>query len=260
MFTDFSTAPCFETTDQHCKSLLQDILAKLDCPSQLCEIAPSSDLFADADWQHSLALVVNGPVAYWDHDKPLYHYDNGDLIGLETLVTGDHGAYKTEFKVELRRFQADVFFEQVQKHTALANLWLQYLLATQLRQSQMLSAVVQPAPNRSFGFRQVSAGETIIQEGSLADEVYSFVEGHADVFCKGVKVGEVRENDIFGAFALLTDQRRTASVVANQSGLLMVVPSEKFETLIQCHPKLCLTLMKNMAQQIINLNEQMIGS
>ena len=102
--------------------------------------------------------------------------------------------------------------------------------------------------------------ETIIEEGTESDSVYSIVEGHAEVFVRGIKVGEVLEDEIFGAMSLLTNSPRTASVVADSRCLVMVVPRHQFETMIKTHPRICMSLMENMARQIVSLNQQITAN
>ncbi|RLU00009.1 MAG: Crp/Fnr family transcriptional regulator [Ketobacter sp.] len=75
-----------------------------------------------------------------------------------------------------------------------------------------------------------------------------------------MKVGEVLEDEIFGAMSLLTHSPRTASVVADCRCLVMVVPRHQFETMIKTHPRICMSLMENMARQIVALNQQITAN
>jgi CRP-like cAMP-binding protein len=140
-------------------------------------------------------------------------------------------------------------------NTSKARQWADYLLAECSRHSAVIASLDIPADNASLGFETYADGETIIEEGTESDAVYSIVEGHAEVFVKGIKVGEVLENEIFGAMSLLTNSPRTATVNADGRCLIMVVPRHQFETMIKTHPRICISLMENMVWQIVSLNE-----
>src|SRR5690625_7337213 len=73
-----------------------------------------------------------------------------------------------------------------------------------------------------------SAGETIIAQGAEADRVFTLLEGKAEALRDGVKVGEVHADEIFGALAVFTRQRRMASVVAISDCTVLAVPKDEF--------------------------------
>ncbi len=260
MFTDSISSEAFEQANEHCKELLQDALDALKLRPTLCEAQPTDDLFAAAEWHNKLCLIVSGSIAYKDDSKTLYHYEFGDLLGLENTGTAMTGRYAVDFPVELKCYDGNQFWTEITADPKLSKLWLNYLAATHYRQTTLVSALITPTETKALGFKHFAAGDTIIEEGSNSDTVYSIVEGHAEVFVKEVKVGEVLEDEIFGALSLLTKSPRTASVIADQNCLVMVVPKDQFETMIQTHPRICLSLLENMARQIVALNEQVAAS
>ena len=160
----------------------------------------------------------------------------------------------------LRPYDREALWQAAMENTGKARQWGDYLLAECSRHSAVIASLDTPTDKASLGFQTYAEGETIIEEGTESDSVYSIVEGHAEVFVKGIKVGEVLEDEIFGAMSLLTNSPRTASVIADCRCLVMVVPRHQFETMIKTHPRICLSLMENMARQIVALNQQITSN
>jgi CRP/FNR family transcriptional regulator, cyclic AMP receptor protein len=109
------------------------------------------------------------------------------------------------------------------------------------------------------GFLDFAKGETIINQGDEADLVYTLIEGSADALCDGIKVGEIHQNEIFGALAVFTRQPRIASVVASSDCTVMTVGKEDFIRLIYEQPQLSVGLIEEMAAKINHLNNQLLA-
>lgn len=109
------------------------------------------------------------------------------------------------------------------------------------------------------GFVHYNAGETIIAQGDDADLVYTLIDGHADALCDGVKVGEIHQNEIFGALAVFTRQPRIASVVARTDCTVMMVNKDDFIQLIYEQPQISVGLIEEMAAKINELNNQLLA-
>lgn len=109
------------------------------------------------------------------------------------------------------------------------------------------------------GFLDFAKGDTIITQGDEADLVYTLIEGSADAVCDGIKVGEIHQNEIFGALAVFTRQPRIASVVASSDCTVMTVGKEDFIRLIYEQPQLSVGLIEEMAAKINHLNNQLLA-
>lgn len=109
------------------------------------------------------------------------------------------------------------------------------------------------------GFSNFAAGETIIQQGDPADLVYTLIEGSADALRDGIKVGEIHQNEIFGALAVFARQTRLASVVARTDCTVMMVNKDDFIQLIYEQPQLSIGLIEEMAAKINELNTQLLA-
>jgi CRP/FNR family cyclic AMP-dependent transcriptional regulator len=85
------------------------------------------------------------------------------------------------------------------------------------------------------------------------------IEGVAEVLVDGVPVGRIGEGEIFGAMAVLTQAQRSATVRAKTACSVIEVPKEQFTELIRSNPVTIHGLLIDMANSIVNLNEQLVG-
>lgn len=82
------------------------------------------------------------------------------------------------------------------------------------------------------------AGSTLALEGALGREVVVIVKGTASVARDGANVAQVAAGDIVGEMAVLFDERRNASVVAETSVDAFVLTSQEFRSLLSNCPRL----------------------
>jgi CRP-like cAMP-binding protein len=77
--------------------------------------------------------------------------------------------------------------------------------------------------------RNVASGQTVIQAGDPGREFFLVGAGTFEVLdAGGATIGQLRPGDHFGEVALLRDVPRTATVRANQEGLLLVLAKDAF--------------------------------
>ncbi|RLP54293.1 MAG: cyclic nucleotide-binding domain-containing protein [Ketobacter sp.] len=256
MFLESNFTEQFEKTDNYCKDLLSKALVDIPPSSKAVSYASFEDLYEAEENQGLVFLLEEGTVAHQQENKTLFHYDAGDLIGMSQWGGMPIAKYYTESPVTLIPYNREALWQKAMNDAKKARQWGDYLLAECARHSSVIASLDTPVDKTSLGFQTYSPGETIIEEGTASDTVFSIVEGHANVFVQNIKVGEVLEDEIFGAMSLLTNSPRTASVIADQRCLVMVVPRSQFEMMIKTHPRICISLMENMARQIVSLNEQ----
>jgi hypothetical protein len=121
----------------------------------------------------------------------------------------------------------------------------------------LLNHNTQVPPDPMPGFEFFKSGDVIIQEGDIADSVYTLIQGRAKVTVKGTPVGEAKENEIIGLQAMLLKSTRTASVVAEGPCSAVKVTYDKFRSLIETRPELVISTLETMAQQIDRANQRM---
>jgi CRP/FNR family cyclic AMP-dependent transcriptional regulator len=101
----------------------------------------------------------------------------------------------------------------------------------------------------------VRAGETIIREGDEGDCLFVVVDGSARTE-KRTPSGDswtVRfyaRGGVFGELSLLDNVRRSATVVAETDGTLLVVERERFVTFGDRHPVAGLLVTRRLAERL----------
>ncbi len=76
--------------------------------------------------------------------------------------------------------------------------------------------------------RQVSPGQTVVQEGARGDTFYFVLTGTVDVSAHGRKVATLGRGDFFGEIAILQGTERTATVTAAGPCSLFELPGQLF--------------------------------
>lgn len=94
-----------------------------------------------------------------------------------------------------------------------------------------------PAPHR----RTFAPGALIIEEGSQGQEAYVVERGQVSVFKtikdRTVTIGTVKPGGIFGEMALIDNQPRMASVVADEETVCLVIPKSQLTLQLGKAPK-----------------------
>jgi signal-transduction protein with cAMP-binding, CBS, and nucleotidyltransferase domain len=220
------------------------------------DIAPTKDIFANRAATQVFRLL-EGQVDCYIRGKLVMHYDVGDLLGLTRSLNLPHGELRCTGPIQVEVYERDQLISHINSDNKLQRHWAHYLLCAQSFYELALAQEIRSPFQPLAGFLHFQTGETIIRQGDNADRVYTLLEGSADALCDGVKVGEVKTNEIFGALAVFTRQPRMASVVATSDCTLLAVPKEEFIDLFEHQPQICLNLIEEMASKINQLNSQL---
>jgi len=89
---------------------------------------------------------------------------------------------------------------------------------------------------------RLGAGETVLREGEAGDACYLIAAGTVRVTKAGVEVAKLGPGSFFGEFAVLSDQRRHASVATVEPVELLEIRRELIDELVQAHPGVARTL------------------
>jgi CRP-like cAMP-binding protein/di/tricarboxylate transporter len=90
--------------------------------------------------------------------------------------------------------------------------------------------------------RWMDAGTVVFEAGGTGDALYVLREGVAERRVSGSAIGIIPLLSVFGELALLTDEPRSASIVAVTPIRLWVLPRQRFESLLRAEPDLMLHL------------------
>ena len=119
-------------------------------------------------------------------------------------------------------------------------------------------------PFEQCGYRLVSAGETVMQEGELAAEAYVIERGALEVLrdrsaTTPVAVAQLGKGDWVGEIGLLLDEPRTATVRALTDAQLRRVTKKDFGRILAGDPERTQELLRQLARRVRESSSRLAG-
>jgi CRP-like cAMP-binding protein len=208
-------------------------------------------------------VVRSGFITVRYRDRTIYTLETGDILLPDITGVQDQTiavVYGSDTGAQLISYPALEFMQRVFDDPAAVRLWTRLLVTYAGLMLRIAAASAPEEPPATPGFEEYEPGETIIRQGDAADYVYNMSSGVAEVIVDDVNVASIGAGEIFGAMAVLTQQQRSATVRARTQCSVVKVPKEQFTGLIKSNPATIHGLMVDMANSIVNLNEQLVGS
>ncbi|MFB6262041.1 MAG: cyclic nucleotide-binding domain-containing protein [Bradymonadaceae bacterium] len=111
---------------------------------------------------------------------------------------------------------------------------------------------------------EYAPGETIVEQGAVADSLYIIAEGEVSLQLDGDEVTRLGRSEHFGELALFGGRTRTADAVAAEQTDVLAVPASSFRELIEeDDPELGNELLKNLlaraADRLARTNAMVVG-
>jgi CRP/FNR family transcriptional regulator, cyclic AMP receptor protein len=103
-----------------------------------------------------------------------------------------------------------------------------------------------------------NAGEVLCQQADMGHEFFLILEGEAVVRRSGEEVSRLGPRDHFGELALLTRERRNATVSAATDMRLLVLGRHDFKEVIESTPSLAHKLLAGLAARLSEADSQSI--
>ncbi|ARU87431.1 Crp/Fnr family transcriptional regulator [Pseudomonas sp. M30-35] len=234
-------------------------------PSQMLEgLAPSGEIIhvdQNDDLNaclpdNSLFIIENGLLHALVDERPLFYLQEGDLLGLRQGLDLPSCRYSCDEPLSLIPYSRTDAFNHIYADQNRQELLIQYLIGHTALLSDALVRLKQPDIRPSTGFQHFAAGEELIHQGDDAEHVFVIIEGHAEAFVDGHKVGDVQKDEIFGAMAVFTREPRSATVIASEACTVMLIPKDQFLSLMHSNPRIAHSLIENMARRIDLLNKE----
>lgn len=210
--------------------------------------------------QAKLFLVTEGTVRCFWNDRLLFYLNEMELIGIEDNSPERQIKISSDFAVRATAFSAVEFYRKLQGTPEAQQLYPRLLTLHSVR---LLCAMAQSMPRETVLEPQVksfSPGEVIIREGDSGTDVYSMINGTAEVCVKGVKVGQIGRDEIFGTIAAVSGTPRSATVTATSNCTVLVVSREKFVELVETKPVAVLKMIEDMSRLIVSLNTRVVSA
>ena len=231
--------------------ILQD-LAPAGAPLKL---AASENINAELDTS-MVYLIQKGTVHIVIDQRPLFYLQNGDFLGLRhgLDLTGWH--YQNDDAITLIPYERRALLRHIASSDKHQDQYNFYLLGQSTLMIDALSRLKQPEVKPITGFQHFAPGEELIHQGEVAEHVFVIIEGHAEAWVDGQKVGDVGKDEIFGAMAVFTHEVRSATVIATEPCTVMVIPKDQFLSLMEHNPRIASSLIESMARRIDMMNKE----
>lgn len=249
-----------EVIDQlsgRCSQLTNALLEDFELEATPVSLEGVDDLYELFD-RDQIFLIQDGMLYMSRNGQNMVSFDEGDLIGIHHAFDCPTPILRTDEYVQLIPIDRDRFLRHVYSDKRRQHYWSHLLVCQNAIMMNYLADLFKDQVRPAAGFQNVQPGEVIIQQGETAEHVYTIISGEADVFVDGVKVGDIAEEEVFGAMAVFTGEPRSATVVASTPCTILAVPQQDFVLLIEAQPKAAVNLIENLARRITILNQQLI--
>jgi hypothetical protein len=234
-------------------------------PAQLLDTLPpsasvmevkSSDNLAEVLPDDHLFVIESGLLHALVDERPLFYMQEGDLLGLRQGFELPTCRYRSDESIRLVPYTRSAVFQHIHADRGRQELFTQYLIGQTALLSDALARLKQPEIHPTTGFQHFAPGEELIRQGDDADNVFIIIDGHAEARVDGQKVGDVQRDEIFGAMAVFTQEKRNATVVATAPCTVMLIPKDQFLGVMHSNPKIAYSLIESMARRIDLLNKE----
>ena len=237
------------------QALTAQLLERLPITEAPLQLEPGNEVASSLPAEH-VFLIISGHVQVTLDNRLVFTLAPGDLLGLHEQPQMPVPGYRCDGEVLLQPFSLRSFRTHVYASPQLIPLYERLLIGQVMLLSDALAIRYHPDMQPASGYRQYAAGEELIRQGEDAEEVFVIVEGYAEAYVDGHRVGDVCKDEIFGAMAVFTGEKRSATVIASEPCTVMVIPKEQFIALMHSNPKIAHSLIESLARRITLLNQE----
>ncbi|MBN7799084.1 Crp/Fnr family transcriptional regulator [Parahaliea mediterranea] len=262
MLANAELAQDFNKLNQQYKELVTALLDVVNIPPVRLEVDATPEGHFRGFDGGKFYLIDSGSISARYRGRTVYFLEEGDML-LPDIAGVTHKDmavfYGSEAGASLYSYPALEFMQRVFAEPTAIKLWTRLLITYAGMMLRLTAARTNEDSQATPGFEIYEPGEIIIRQGDRADYVFNLSTGVAEVLVDDVTVGRIGEGEIFGAMAALTHADRSATVKAKTSCAVVKVPKEQFTDLIKSNPATIHSLLIDMANSIVNLNEQLVG-
>ena len=202
-------------------------------------------------------LIERGEISVEYLGRTILTLEAGDIAGPWMGSVAPLSLVTTGFECELVGFDHSAVGDALGTQEAL-KAWCAFLAVSTscyfAEFAEMKLVSVPPAPRKCL----FAPGEVILREGDVGKEVFFLDEGAAEVSVRGTPVGEIREQEIFGALAALTEGVRSATVTATKQTVCLAFRKDEFRDFLRANVTLMEKIFEDFARALGDLNESVI--
>lgn len=262
MLANAEIAQDFTILNQQYKELTEALLGVVGMPGMPLEIARTEHGNFRGFDGNQFYIVQRGSITARYQGKVVYTLEEGEILLPDVAGTSEHDSavfFGSEDGARVNSYPALEFMRRVFSDPAAVKLWTRLLVTYSGLMLRISAANAPDSAVATPGFEDYAPGDIIIRQGERADYVFNMACGVAEVVVDDVTVGRIGDGEIFGAMAALTHSDRSATVRAKTPCSVVKVPREQFTELIKRNPATIHSLLIDMANSIVNLNEQLVG-
>lgn len=254
-----SGSPLFSRLDRAARASIADDL-------ELVSLAAGQALFRQGDPGDSLYIVESGLLevrmpAAAGSPQVIDRLDAGAAVGEMALLTGQPRTADVVAVVDSRlvRLAKAGFDRLAERHPAIASGFALTVMPRvhRLKLAGILSRLfgdIDPATlhavQEKIAWRRLADGEALFRQGELGLSMFIVVNGRLQIVLEGDGesaeqiVGEVGAGETVGEYALLTDDIRSATVIATRDTDVVEMTRAVFEELTSEHPRAMLEIAR----------------
>ncbi len=244
------------------KKLISALLEVVNMPAIPLRVAPTPDGNFRGFDGNQFYVVEQGSLTARYQGRTVYLLEEGEILLPDIAGTSEEEAavcFGSDSGARLAAYPALEFMRRVFADPAATRLWTRLLVTYSGLMLRVAAAFVPDETAATPGFEVYQPGDVIIRQGERADFVFHMSAGSAEVLVDDVVVGRIGQDEIFGALAALTHADRSATVRARTVCSVVKVPKEQFTELIRRNPSTIHSLLVDMANSIVNLNQQLVS-
>lgn len=202
MYSDDLVHEQSEALWAECRRILADLIA--EAPVKISSLKIPARKVLDFENKEFFYILKDGVLKEFYNNTQLINYEEGDLIGIQSLIDRPQTQIETDFAIVVDEYDVDEFLTYITSDKVRLKKWHAYLSSI----IQALQLIIASYKKEEILFqpivREFKAGEYIIEQGDQGSEVYTLVNGSASVIINDTQVGEIQRDEIFGAIAALT--------------------------------------------------------
>ncbi len=258
MFVLQDTSVEFKALEAHLKVVADRLLSKATPIASSIKLGAGKTIYPPSEPQQGLIYrLKEGVLAYSILGAPLFHYEAGEIVGLEHLVSRSPSVVTSDFAVIVDSYSGAKLLELAQSDREVAASLQEYLACHAQLLAHLCQAFLRKNAEAAPEIRAIMSGEEIFIEGTNATEVFTLVEGEAEAIVGGVAVGKVMPGELFGVVAALAGTTRSATVRATKNCTVLVIAKDNFSQLIESRPSTVLRMVEEMARTLVSSESAM---
>ena len=231
---------------------ISDIISQLAINEKPILYERGQDLSELAQRQKCLFLLHRGQLELRTRDKLVLIYESGDLVGIESLSPIITSVKSNDFAIEaipipLSYIEKDLGVNALIEIVANFSAIFFEAFSTNLPVQQELQPQIERFEDSAI----------IVEQGAYADDIYTLIEGQAEAYVDGKKVGDIKTDEVFGALAAMTNIGRTATIKSVGKSLVLRIKKDQLIELIKIRPGTIEKVIGDLARVIQDLNKRL---